>query len=247
MLCSTGSSCAGCHALIQRTKPHRINVVMTPVTELGTDPTMARNATQTAKSGPLQGSRTYFLVGDRFGPTAVGADLLNHVIVGAILDHPLKSVSAITEDLEDVKFQLPKPREAYKARPLDGIWATAPYLHNGSVPSLWQLLQPEDQRIKSFYLSTTFDPVNVGFDTAQSPGSFELDTTLARQLQRRPYVWHEADRRGKVGAGRIYEEYLIGSGGSRQACGSPNPHRPGFPRFTANSPGPTRPVGAEFE
>src|SRR5690606_5530945 len=29
----------------------------------------------------------------------------------------------------------------YKARPLNGIWATAPYLHNGSVPNLWELLQ----------------------------------------------------------------------------------------------------------
>lgn len=29
---------------------------------------------------------------------------------------------------------------AYKARPLNGIWATAPYLHNGSVPTLYDLL-----------------------------------------------------------------------------------------------------------
>jgi cytochrome c peroxidase len=29
----------------------------------------------------------------------------------------------------------------YKARPLNGIWATPPYLHNGSVPNLWELLQ----------------------------------------------------------------------------------------------------------
>jgi hypothetical protein len=31
---------------------------------------------------------------------------------------------------------------AYKARPLNGVWATAPYLHNGSVPSLYDLLLP---------------------------------------------------------------------------------------------------------
>lgn len=31
---------------------------------------------------------------------------------------------------------------AYKARPLNGIWATAPYLHNGSVPSMYDLLLP---------------------------------------------------------------------------------------------------------
>ncbi|MEL6681923.1 MAG: hypothetical protein AAFQ09_04680 [Pseudomonadota bacterium] len=32
---------------------------------------------------------------------------------------------------------------AYAAPPLDGIWASAPYLHNGSVPTLWHLLTPE--------------------------------------------------------------------------------------------------------
>jgi hypothetical protein len=35
---------------------------------------------------------------------------------------------------------------AYKARPLNGIWATAPYLHNGSVPTLYDLLLPTDLR-----------------------------------------------------------------------------------------------------
>lgn len=34
---------------------------------------------------------------------------------------------------------------AYKARPLNGIWATAPYLHNGSVPTLYDLLLPKKQ------------------------------------------------------------------------------------------------------
>ena len=33
---------------------------------------------------------------------------------------------------------------AYKARPLTGIWATAPYLHDGSVPTLYDLLLPPD-------------------------------------------------------------------------------------------------------
>ena len=34
----------------------------------------------------------------------------------------------------------------YANHPLDGIWARAPYLHNGSVPTLWDLLTPEDAR-----------------------------------------------------------------------------------------------------
>ena len=56
----------------------------------------------------------------------------------------------------------------YRARPLDGIWATAPYLHNGSVPNLYQLLLPAVQRVTTFKVgSDQFDPVYVGFVTDQ--------------------------------------------------------------------------------
>jgi hypothetical protein len=66
----------------------------------------------------------------------------------------------------------------YKARPLDGIWATAPYLHNGSVPNLSELLKPENQRPSKFYVGTRYyDPKNVGFTTLQTPGATEFDTS----------------------------------------------------------------------
>ena len=58
------------------------------------------------------------------------------------------------------------PPFAYKARPLDGIWATAPYLHNGSVPTLYDLLLPPAQRPTSFNVGTReYDPVRVGYRT----------------------------------------------------------------------------------
>lgn len=44
----------------------------------------------------------------------------------------------------------------YQAPPLDGIWATAPYLHNGSVPTLWHLLR-SDKRPKRFTRSYNTD------------------------------------------------------------------------------------------
>ena len=67
----------------------------------------------------------------------------------------------------------------YKARPLDGIWATAPYLHNGSVPNLWQLLLPADQRDKKFWVgSREIDTRDVGFKADQVPGGFQFDTSL---------------------------------------------------------------------
>ena len=51
------------------------------------------------------------------------------------------------------------PGAAYKARALYGIWATAPYLHNGSVPNLWELLTPAKRRKATFMVgSRVFDP-----------------------------------------------------------------------------------------
>jgi hypothetical protein len=51
----------------------------------------------------------------------------------------------------------------YKARPLNGVWATAPFLHNGSVPTLYDLLGPAAKRPKAFLLGNpTFDPAHVG-------------------------------------------------------------------------------------
>ena len=66
----------------------------------------------------------------------------------------------------------------YKGRPLQGIWATAPYLHNGSVATLHDLLLPAAQRRPVFYTGTReFDPVEVGYKTAPAPdNSFEFDT-----------------------------------------------------------------------
>lgn len=52
----------------------------------------------------------------------------------------------------------------YRARPLNGIWATAPYLHNGSVPSLYWLLKPQNERPTKFCMGRRdYDPVTVGF------------------------------------------------------------------------------------
>jgi hypothetical protein len=53
----------------------------------------------------------------------------------------------------------------YRARPLNGVWATAPYLHNGSAASLYWLLTPAANRPTQFCMggSRDFDPEKVGF------------------------------------------------------------------------------------
>ena len=66
---------------------------------------------------------------------------------------------------------------AYRARPLSGLWATPPFLHNGSVPSLYQMLIPADRRDKTFYVgSREFDAKAVGYKTEKFDGAFEFRT-----------------------------------------------------------------------
>ncbi len=67
----------------------------------------------------------------------------------------------------------------YQSRLLSGIWSTAPYLHNGSVPTLYDLLLPVDQRPATFQLgSREYDPVKVGYVTEKAEDSrFTYDIT----------------------------------------------------------------------
>jgi hypothetical protein len=52
----------------------------------------------------------------------------------------------------------------YRAKTLKGIWATAPFLHNGSVPTLYDLLRPADKRPRTFRLGTKeYDPAKLGY------------------------------------------------------------------------------------
>ena len=51
-------------------------------------------------------------------------------------------------------------------------------MHNGSVPNLYEMLIPAKERTKKFYIGREFDPVKVGLDMSEKPGSFLLDTSL---------------------------------------------------------------------
>ena len=70
--------------------------------------------------------------------------------------------------------------EEYRARPLNGIWATAPFLHNGSVPDLVELLKPPAERPAKFYVGNwEFNPARLGFNwSSELPGTSELDTSI---------------------------------------------------------------------
>lgn len=67
----------------------------------------------------------------------------------------------------------------YKARPLAGVLLTAPFLHNGSVPTLLDLLQPATKRPKSFYVGCdVYDVIKMGYTCdAKSENAFLVTTT----------------------------------------------------------------------
>ncbi len=79
-------------------------------------------------------------------------------------------------------FEQFRKTDGYVVPALDGVWAKAPYLHNGSVPSLVDLLKSPGDRPKQFYRGyDVYDQENVGFiSTAETTrgSSFLLDTTV---------------------------------------------------------------------
>ena len=76
-------------------------------------------------------------------------------------------------------FEAKHPNLGYTSRPLNGVWATPPFLHNGSVPTIYDLMLPPSQRQKSFFLATReYDPKKLGFvtDNSKIGNNFEFKT-----------------------------------------------------------------------
>lgn len=196
--------CAECHNRVERTNINRKVVAwMENLDSIQTDPTAAKNVINLrGKTGILKGRPSGFVDGPVFRDEAPVFNILSNVVVGmlsarlgdSILDEfisiqegrglgaPKKKGNYWRDDPLNCK-----PHQsflAYKGRSLTGAWATAPYLHNGSVPSLYQLLLPPDKRIKTFYVGTReFDPKEVGLEyKTETPGSFTFDTTIPGNL-----------------------------------------------------------------
>ncbi len=74
-------------------------------------------------------------------------------------------------------------RKGYQAPPLDGIWATAPYLHNGTVPTLYALLKSSTRPQRFSRPPSTdfehYDPVHVGWQFTEV--SAEESASTARR------------------------------------------------------------------
>ena len=174
--------CSRCHALSDRSKPDdELKAVLTPINDVGTDPRMVRNFLDSeSASGIFEGRKQGFVTGEKFGPRAKTIDLVVHAAIGASLHHPIAAIrDAIGSYHKVIRAALDQNPNYYKARPLGGIWSSAPYLHNGSVPTLVELFKPPADRVAKFYVgSREFDPQNVGVVATNSTNATEFDTSL---------------------------------------------------------------------
>ncbi|MDE2388809.1 MAG: ribonuclease E [Betaproteobacteria bacterium] len=205
--------CAACHARIDRTDPNRRVIAnMTRVSNIGTDSTMAENSFKyQGYSGVLRNQYVGLGVGnillDKEAPVAA---LLTQATKNVVAtpdpdklffqrwaDWAVNLVTAYTEN--EIKSSIKNGNydpdttvnplaslNAYKGRPLNGIWATAPYLHNGSVPTLYHLLLPKkregdpddgEYRPDQFKVgSREFDAKDVGLKSSDK--GFTFDTSF---------------------------------------------------------------------
>jgi hypothetical protein len=185
------SRCAGCHeyGADQRTATGLIKLRGMRPEEIGTDPTVAIRVAcpmsevgalnipaesltadqlqllkdcQTVQDGAKQlysFAATVQTAVDTIKQKAYTAAGIGTAEQQAWEDFARRGKDAWRDTLLDTKA----PYGPYAPRPLHGIWAGAPYLHNGSVPTLYDLLSPPAQRPKSFALgSREYDPVKVG-------------------------------------------------------------------------------------
>lgn len=204
--------CEPCHTRIQRDDPKRRVVAhMSRLHDIGTDPKMARNAAEyMGWSGILRNQYVAAGPGDiLIDERAPVAAILTKATLSVVATPENKNViergyqwayeliaelfsNEIKSSLKHGNYDPDTTAEpyaslkAYKARSLNGIWATAPYLHNGSVPSLYDLLLPKrrdtdpkdgEYRPDQFQVgSREFDPEKVGLKSSGYTG-FTFDTS----------------------------------------------------------------------
>lgn len=206
--------CQSCHEIIDRNNWDRIVIAnMSNLDSVGTDRKMAENSVNyTGKSGNFKYTYQATDVGTIvLGEEAPVAALLTAATKGVVgtpeadklfirrwLDWLYNLASSFFEN--EIKASVKagdyypdttaKPFNSllsYKARSLNGIWATAPYLHNGSVPSLYDLLLPAkcdpengvvECRPATFEVgSREFDKVKVGLKY-EGYGGTVFDTSV---------------------------------------------------------------------
>jgi hypothetical protein len=180
-------ACASCHQVIARDVAIKTayTAVITPIGELQTDSTELDNMNERMYvAGIYEGKKSAVVAGAVIPTPTTGLAPLINAVTGSLLKHGEESIKAFAMEHATRTSKSGDNKPGYKGRPLNGIWATAPYLHNGSVPNLYELLLPVEQRSKTFPLgSREYDPVRVGYamdqpTTAAGYQPFTFDVSL---------------------------------------------------------------------
>jgi hypothetical protein len=185
--------CADCHGIRPGTTRFLDQKTWaTPLQDVGTDSREYSILARTVKTGVLEGAKIPFLT-QPLKPVDTAFNVLGTSVIGSILQHyvpvlldadeALAGRSPFTPETEALKGAFnPQPKSAapsyaYESRVMQGIWAAAPYLHNGSVPTLAELLKPANERVASFEVGPAYDVVNVGIAVEQTKFDYTLKTT----------------------------------------------------------------------
>jgi hypothetical protein len=177
------SNCAHCHQI--REMPSGVwDVIVVPLHEVGTDPGQATN----------WAGRTYDAT--KLGMSKETTAVNLSVAINAIRKQLYADYNTpVAEQEPDVEFTAPC---GYKARPLIGIWATPPFLHNGSVRTVFDLLS--DTRPSSFrFGSREFDSARLGYTEDESPGSMILETSISGNHNTGHWWTDDTNRPGRIG------------------------------------------------
>ena len=169
--------CASCHAprpyAGRAARQAELAVTLVPLDAIGTDPAHATTyverrydaAKLTGSSDRISGSEGLLLLIEKIKD--LGYDKLGYN----------KAQRAAADGFgrpNQVRGVL-----AYKARTLDGVWSTGPFLHNGSVPNIYELLSPVSERSKVFWVGNyEYDPVKLGHVSRAFAGGFRFDTAM---------------------------------------------------------------------
>lgn len=172
----TDARCFECHEVVERAdvlNPYRSEMI--PQSKIKTDDTFIANFLrgenlkgEPYETGKFEGMRKTPFGSERYQETFANrgealSTVVMNIIVGKAFNDGIKGLWRSSSDAPSPETE--QNLKAYKARPLNGIWATAPYLHNGSVPSIWELLTPEGERIDEFCVgSRVFDPAKIGYE-----------------------------------------------------------------------------------
>ena len=196
--------CVGCHGIKRgEIRFGKKSTWKTPIQNVGTDTRECEILNRTVKTGVLEGAKIP-IVGDKLKSEDLVFNVLATAVVNTILQHGIfssasesarASAAATTDEVElnspyqdvesafDVELfqtQLTSNVEEgckYESRVMEGIWAAAPYLHNGSVSSLEELLKPANERALEFMIGTDYDIDSVGMAIEQSRFGYTLVTT----------------------------------------------------------------------